>query len=80
MQKWIVKIVLDRGVVEEEMVKALDYTKAYLEAAFKHPVGANIVSVERVCGAYDEESNSCQIPDVYHRVVCPLVRDENDPS
>lgn len=80
MQKWIVKISLDRGIVMEDMVKALDYTKAYLETAYKYPLSANIISVERVCGAYDEETNSCQIPDVYHGVVCPLMRKDHDPT
>jgi hypothetical protein len=77
MQKWIVKFVTDENIPQEEIVEALDYTKAYLATIRNQPISISITSVERVCGAYNEEKDCCDMPDVYHRVACPLVRSDD---
>lgn len=79
MQTWIVKFTTDKTLVQEEVVHALDYTKAYLAVIRDQPIHTDIISVERVCGAYNEEKGCCDMPDVYHGVACPLLKPDDTP-
>lgn len=72
MKTWIVKFTTDKRVVQEDIFEALDYTKAYLKVLYEQPRNVEIISVNQVCGCWDEKTGSCCMPDSTRKILCPI--------